>query len=237
MKQWRFLLFTGVALLVAMSARSQPVEDIINKHIEAVGGKDNLSQIKSLSVEGTMQVMGNDAPYSIITLNGKAEKLSMQINGQEIIQCITDTSGWGINPMMGASSAVRLPEAQFRPARYQIFIPDLLCNYLAEGCKATLLGKEDSSFKIEITTRDSIVSQYYVDTTSYLINKTTGKTFSQGGEVEVTNNFSNYQKTDKGLVMPFTVNTDFGGFSLSRTITKVEVNKDIDPKIFAMPAR
>jgi hypothetical protein len=56
-----------------------------------------------------------------------------------------------------------------------------------------------------------------------------------GQEIEMTINFSDYKKTDFGFVVPHTIQTDMGNFQLSATITKVVVNKDVDPKIFDMP--
>ena len=56
-----------------------------------------------------------------------------------------------------------------------------------------------------------------------------------GQPVEITNTYSNYQKTDFGLVVPYSRVTDFGQFLLTVTVTKAQVNKQIDPSIFDMP--
>jgi hypothetical protein len=58
----------------------------------------------------------------------------------------------------------------------------------------------------------------------------------QGQDVEVTTSFSDYRKADVGYVVPYAMNVDFGGsFSLAIAVKKVEINKTIDPAIFAMP--
>ena len=56
-----------------------------------------------------------------------------------------------------------------------------------------------------------------------------------GQEVEVTIKLSDYKKTDIGYLVPFTISTDLGQFSLSTTITKAEVNKAVDAGVFVMP--
>jgi len=57
-----------------------------------------------------------------------------------------------------------------------------------------------------------------------------------GQPVEITISFSDYQKTDFGYVVARKIDTDMGGnFSFSATVTKVEINKEVDPKIFEMP--
>jgi hypothetical protein len=57
----------------------------------------------------------------------------------------------------------------------------------------------------------------------------------QGQPTEFTISFSDYKKTDFGVVIPYTVSLDMGQFNLKNTITKVEVNKTVDPSIFEMP--
>ena len=47
--------------------------------------------------------------------------------------------------------------------------------------------------------------------------------------------FSDYKKTDFGIVVPYTKNVDMGSFSMPSTITKLEINKELDPSTFEMP--
>ena len=47
---------------------------------------------------------------------------------------------------------------------------------------------------------------------------------------------SDYRKTDVGYMVPYAMDIDLGGqFSLTIAVKKVELNKTIDPAIFAMP--
>ena len=56
-----------------------------------------------------------------------------------------------------------------------------------------------------------------------------------GQTVEVVTTFSDHKKTDFGIVIPYARAIDFGSFALSAKVTKLEVNKEIDPKIFEQP--
>jgi hypothetical protein len=67
------------------------------------------------------------------------------------------------------------------------------------------------------------------------VKKVIQKSEMMGQPVEVTTTFSDFKKTDFGLVLPHTRNVDFGMFQLAQTVNKVEVNKEIDPSIFQMP--
>ena len=55
-------------------------------------------------------------------------------------------------------------------------------------------------------------------------------------DMEITRSYSNFQKTDYGYILPFTIDINYGGsFNVTSTVKKVQVNKDIDAKIFDMP--
>ena len=54
----------------------------------------------------------------------------------------------------------------------------------------------------------------------------------QGQIVPITITYSNYKKTDFGNSMPYTAEIDLGQFTLVTNVSKVEVNKDIDPTVF-----
>ena len=61
----------GATAFLATAAQSQTVDEVISKHVEAIGGKDKLSQVKSIYTENTMEVMGNSAPQKEYLVEGK----------------------------------------------------------------------------------------------------------------------------------------------------------------------
>ena len=224
------------------TASAQSADDIINKHIDAVGGRTTIGKINSIYEEGTMQVMGNEAPNNITILNGKGYKSETDFNGQKIVNTVTDKGGWMINPMAGASDATALPADQYKNLKAQLYIGGPLLNYVADGYKAELLGQEKvgtvNAYKIKLTSKDSAVTTYFIDPTTYYLIKAVTHGNAMGQEVDITATFSNFQKTDVGYTMPFTTDLDFGGqFQLTTTFKKVEVNKPVDPKIFDMPGK
>jgi hypothetical protein len=233
MKKVKFLFFVSL-LIVGMGLNAQTVDEVINKHIDAIGGKANLNQVKSLTLDITMDVMGTSAPVTEYLLNGKGFKTEAEFNGQKIITAYTDQSGWTINPLAGGNDPQALPDAVYKGGRDQIFVGGSLLDYAAKGYKAELEGKEGGAYKVKVT-KDGSESHYLIDSSTYYITKSVTNGEMMGSPVEVTITFSDHKKTDFGIVLPYSNVVDLGGFSFSSKVNKVEANKEIDPKIFEMP--
>ena len=231
-------VLAGVLLLSTALVHAQTADEVINKHIAAIGGKDVLAKIKSQIVESNLNVMGSDLTSTSTLLVGKGFKNVANFNGQEIIQCITTTGGWMINPLAGQSDPTPIPEDQVKEAQATLEVGGGLFNYKEKGAKAELVGKEKvesvDAIKLKLTNKDGKESFYYIDpATNYLI-KHEVMINAQGQDMTMTSLFSNYKKTDIGYVIPYTTVRN-QGFEMTITVNKVEFNKDIDPKIFEMP--
>lgn len=78
-----------------VSAPDLTADEVVNKYLDALGGRDAIGKVKTMSVEGTMQVMGGDAPTTTITVDGVGAKQESEFNGTKIISCYTDKAvGW-----------------------------------------------------------------------------------------------------------------------------------------------
>jgi len=228
------ILMIGATAFLATAAQSQTVDEIISKHVEAIGGKEKLSQVKSLYMENSVDVMGNAAPQKEYLVEGKGYKTELDFNGTSIVQCVTDKGGWMVNPMAGGTDAQAIPDAAYKSGKPQIFLGGALIDYAAKGYKAELMGKDGGSFKIKVS-GDGNETYYFIDPTSYYLTKSIIKSEVMGQAVDVTTTFSDFKKTDFGIVLPYAKNIDMGMFQMSQKTEKVEVNKAIDPKIFEIP--
>ena len=237
--QHSLVLLTSFLSVTALEA--QTADDIIAKHIEAVGGREKLSGISSVQYENTLQIMGNDASSKIVILNGKGYRTESDFNGQKMVQVYTDKGGWAVNPMAGATEPQAMPEEQYKAGAEQIYAVPFL-DYAARGGKAELLGQEKvgdvNAYKIKLSLKDNGATTYFIDPATYYIIKTIRSAEMMGQPVDVTVNYSNFKKTDYGWVVPQDLQIDMGGqFSLTAKVNKVEVNKPVDASVFAMPRK
>ena len=230
-----FLLLSFAAINIADSY-GQNVDDIINKHINAIGGKGIIGGIKSIFMQTTVHAMGMDAPSSISLLNGKGIRIESDINGDKMITVYTDKYGWNVNPMSAVTAPQQMKENQYKLGRDQIDIGGPLFNYETKGYKVELLKKDDSAYLIKVINKDNIATIFFINSPTYLITKSIQQGLMRGKETEIINTFSDFQKADNGLVYPSKTEVNYWDqFSIITYVTKIEIDKDIDPKIFEMP--
>jgi hypothetical protein len=187
-------------------------------------------------VESAITMMGAENPSSTTIVDGVGYKNEMEFNGTKIVQTFTDKGGWTINPMTGASTATPMPDDVYNTGKAQINVADPLCDYAAKGSKVELIGKDGTAYKVKLTSKEKIETVYLIDSTSFLITSAVAKGKMQDQEVDITSKLSDYRKTELGYMMPYAIDVDLGGqFSLTIAVKKVELNKAIDPAVFAMP--
>jgi len=229
-----------IACTSLATAHAQTASDIINKHMQALGGPDVFAKVKSVYYEGTLNVMGNDVPTSATLLVGKGFKTVTTFNGMDIIQCFTDTSGWMVNPMAGQTDPTPMPADMVKNSKSALTIGNYLSDYKANGFKDSLLGRESfdsvNAFKVKLSKPDLEIT-YWFDPNTFYILKTESKTTVSGQDVTTPTTYSGYKKTDVGYVVPTVMGVSAGGMDMTITYTKVEVNKEVDPKIFVMPSK
>ncbi len=227
-------------MAVSVNIFAQSAEDIVNKHFEALGGKDKFKELKTLKMNGKFTMMGMDIPFNIALVNGKCYKFNMTFQGMDMVQCVTGDSGWFISPFEGKKDPEKMPADMIKESKSRMDLGGPLFNYKEKGNKVELVGKEDMEgteiYKIRVTEKEGDVTYYYIDATSYLLLKETSKHKFKDKEVEGEELYSNYKKVD-GMMFPFSMESRAVGESEGQVMTyeTIEVNPKIDETIFKMP--
>ena len=240
MKTTRFLTTAFIAILCTVTVTAQSADEIINKHLTAMGGKELLTKITSVYTESVMDIMGNMGSVKTTTLNGKGMKQEMDIMGNIIVTCYNDKGGWTINPMAGGTSAEAMPEGQYNSGKDQIVVGAPFVNYTEKGYKAELLGTETvgsvSAHKLKMTSPEGNSTVYFIDPGTFNLVKTVQSVDVQGTMTDNETTYSDFRKVD-GYSTPYQIDMNIAGgqFQLSITISKVELNKPVDEAIFSIP--
>ena len=231
----------GLLLLSGTIVQAQTADEVVNKYINAVGGSAVIGSIKSAIMEGELLTNGITLTSKIYLLSGKAFKseISMPDQSLTIMECVTTTSGWSLNPLAGMTEPQPLPEERVKQSQGDLDIGGKLYRYKEKGSTVELAGTENlngvNAIKLKLKDKDGKETTYLLDPTTYYILQSESTATGPGGqELSIVTTYSNYKKTDIGYVVAFT-RVRNAGQEFTNNINKIEFNKDIDPKVFEMP--
>lgn len=235
-------IFLALLVICANSAISQTVDEVIDKYVEAIGGKEKLNTLQSIYME-TVSVMqnGNEMTSKMWKVNNKLVRREINFGMGSMTSVITEKEGWNSNPRNGNKFEAVTPEAlQMQQAEMDCAGP--LVDYKAKGHTAELLGKEEvegtECYKVKLTLKSGRDLTYFIDAKNYYIirMKTKGGAGMGGGrgggnpDQEFIVDYSDYRKTPEGYVFPYA--TTRVGMGASTNVEKIEINKPVDPKLY-----
>lgn len=230
----RKLFFSLLLITTAFIAKAQTADEIISKHIEAVGGADAWRKVISIREEGAMQVQGADVKLTNVILHGKGNRQDIAVAGMIGYTIITPVAGWNFMPFQGQTQPEPMTAEDVKEGQQELDAWDPLVDYKEKGSTVELLGKDDvdgtECFKLLLTFKSGKSESLFIDPKSYHIIRQIAKQKANGQEMDITTNFSNYQKMPEGIVLAMSITLPFGELN----ITKVEVNKPVDETIFAL---
>jgi len=217
---------------VTINSYAQTAEEIVTKHIDAIGGKDNWDKVKSTRQEGKVKAQGMEIAVTRTQIDKKAMRMDIAVMGMNGYQIVTNTEGWSYMPFQGQTKAEPMTSDDVKTSQDELFLHDDFLTYKELGKKIEFIGKEDydgtECLKIKLIDKDGVESTYFVDPETYYIIKQSTKVKANGQEMEAVATFSDYKKLPEGIVCPMSIGGDFGDME----VTKYEVNPTIDEAIF-----
>lgn len=234
MKQMKTIALGLMAFLFTGSVFAQTADEVIAKHIDAIGGKDNWKKVNSMRMEASVSAQGMEVPVIIHQVHNKASKQEYTVMNMTGYSIVTTDGGWNFNPFNGQTSPEPMTADEVKAGQDQLDIQGELIDYKDKGHSVELMGKEDvdgtECYKLKLTRKSGRETIYLIDPKTYYPVRAISKLTLNGQEITQTINLSNYQKLPEGIVVPFTMEN--GQAPAPINITKVEVNPKIDESIF-----
>ena len=232
MKKLQLSILAIASLLNIQTINAQTVDEVVNKHIEAMGGKEKLLSLKTLKMEGTMNAMGQDVAITLTKSHLVGQRVDISVMGMTGYQLNTPTQGMGFMPFGGQTEPKAWPEEQVKSSFPQLDLQGTFVNYKEKGTQLELQGKEttegEECNKIKATFKNGTITTYFISTKTNYIVKTSGMRNIGGEEKEISTVFSNYKPTAEGYIFANTTVTTNGEINYE----KIEVNKPVDEKLF-----
>src|SRR5579863_2395041 len=138
----RILLLFIFSFAAIFAGRAQSAQDIVNKYLQAMGGKEKLQSINSLYQQG-IAVLENGAQ-----LSSRSWRVYDRVYRQEVVMpagkvviVVTPRQGWSAGPGTGGVFKP-LTDIQFKAMRPEIDPGGPLVDYAAKGNKIELAGRD-----------------------------------------------------------------------------------------------
>ncbi len=214
------------------------INELLYNHFKA-SGQEKLMAAQSFYIKAKVSQMGMDLPMEMKIKKPEKFYISIDLQGQKIIQAFDGVKGWMINPMVGAEP-VELAGDQLAQARQQVDMEGELYNFEAKGHTAELAGKVNvdgkEMYRIKLTTKDGTTKDYFIDTKTNLVSKVKSKVSAQGQTVDVEQIMSDY-KTIEGITMSMKIESKSPMGTAVILMEEVKINEPIDDSIFKQPAK
>ena len=241
---------TAVVLLTlgagAAPATAQTADEIVEKHLAALGGREALGRVRTRVSTGSITLTTAVGPVSgtvesftkapnksrtLVTLDLTALGAGKIVNDQRF----DGTTGFILDTFNGDRN---ITGSQLEALRNNAF-PTVLLDYRARGLTITLSGKESlgdrPTFVLETTPKTGPRVRSWVDAETFLLVKTSVTIETPGvGEIEQINEFSDFRTVD-GVKVPFVVKSVNAVQTATATLTNVRHNVEIDDASFVKP--
>ncbi len=239
MKKILFVLVTSF-LAFQSNLVAQTADEIVEKHFSAIGGKDLLNSVKTMKMTGSIEIQpGMTAPMTMQIVNNKGMRMDLSVMGMTMNQVVYENSGWAIVPFNGNTNPEPMTEDQVKEMKKQTDLTGDLLNYKSKGSTIELIGSEDvegtDTYKVKLKEKDGSVGYKFFDKTNFYLIKEIKIVKLEDKETEVAVLYSNFKKTDSGLVFAHSMSNEMAGGPI--TWESFEVNPKIDDSIFKMPAK
>lgn len=238
-------LALGTLASTSGSAAVQTAEDVIEKHLAALGGRAALTKLTTRKATGTVTITtpGGNITGSIEISSKSPNKTlaSMRLDlsplgvteTMVLQQKFDGTKAWMLNSLQGDTEITGNQLENMRNATF----PTPLLNYKAADAKVELLPKQTVAGKeylaLRLTPKSGSAVTMYFDPVTFLVARTSAKVNTpEMGELDNSSEASDYRDVG-GIKVPFVVVNANQAQSVTIKLDKVEHNVAIDDAIFS----
>jgi hypothetical protein len=242
----RWVAVASLVLGSVHAAAAQTADEIIEKHIAAIGGRAALGKLTSRVMTGNFTVMTPVGEFSgpIEIMNQAPNKIRTLINldlagvgaGKVTIdQRFDGVTGYAIDTLQGNRD---ITGDQLEAMRAGIF-PSPFLAYKQSGMVIELTGKEKvgerEAYVLVMKPKTGPSSKNYFDATTFLmIRQVVTLDIPPVGPLEQTTDFSDEREVD-GIKIAHRIVSTSNVQNFTVTVTKVEHNGALDQTLFVKP--
>jgi hypothetical protein len=248
MYQVRILLCVVLGLATS-AGQAQPAQEIVNKYLQAMGGKEKLQSINSLYQEG-IAVMENGAELSSRSwrVYDRVYRHEVVMPAGKVVIVVTPSRGWSAGPGTGGLFKP-LTDVQFKSLRPEIDPGGPLVDYAAKGNRIDFIGMDtvhgEPCYQLKVSFPAGGSTTYSIGARSWYILRAShfggnvlgtilpGTGMEEHPNGEVVTEYSDYAVIPGGYVFPHAIT--FSPYGAKVRITKIQVNGTVDADTLSKP--
>lgn len=223
----------------AKSAEALPaVDDILDKYVKALGGKEAIEKVTSRSEKGTFELPSFGASGTLESYSKAPNKTSMviEIGGFGKVESVFDgTKGWSADPQGGLREQTGGELAAVK--RQAEFHRELKLK--SQYSKMEVKGKEKvgdaDTYVIEATPADGKPEKLYFDAANGLLVRMDVETDTPQGSMAFQVFMEDYKAVD-GIKIPHTMRRNSEAFNMTIKLTEVKHNVTVEDSKFNKPS-
>jgi zinc protease len=241
------IVVVGAALAVPMRGQtptqtSAPapvptVDQILNRYVEAAGGRAAWSKLTSRVTTGTIEVPAANLSGAIELREKAPDRIlsEIRISGILFRQGFDGTVGWTDDPQNGLreQTGVELSEARRDADFYHPL--DLKKLYTRLAVVGPDKVDDQDTYELEADIPEGPPDEIYFSVASGLPVRVVSHRHSPQGAVDFREDFDDYREVD-GIKRPFTIYETTGEQAVTIHVTEVRHNVLLDDSVFAKPA-
>ncbi|MGA2585520.1 MAG: hypothetical protein ABSF88_00625 [Candidatus Aminicenantales bacterium] len=238
----KILIFSVALILLsgaAVNAGAQDVKVILNKMIDAQGGRKALEAVADVTISGSLDLiqMGMSGNITLYQKYPDKIRIDIEVMGIMITQAYDGEKAWMTNPQSGAVE--EMPDLMAKNMKRQAFGARAALDPEKYGISYAYKGKEKINDKeylvLEQSFKDGFKTTDYIDPATYLIYKTKAKSMDAtgtGGEVD-TESISEDYRNEGGLIIAHKISTfQSGAAAMAMTFVKISTNSKLEDALF-----
>jgi outer membrane lipoprotein-sorting protein len=228
-----------VAAVLVPAMLAQSADEIVGKHVAAMGGADKIKAAKTIKMTGKAEMQSMEAPFTMTMKQPNMMRMEITIQGLVLVQAYDGKSGWAIVPFTGKKDPEAVTADETKEMQDQSDLWPLL-DYQSKGNKVELLGKDKiegtDAYKLKLTRSNGDIETVYLDGDSFLEIKSEETRMIRGSEQQTETSLADYREVG-GIMFPFAIESSTKGSPEKQKITldKVDLNVPAEDAMFKMP--
>ena len=248
MKQVRNSAVLAGALFAACSAPPppapvSPVDEVVDSHLAARGGKEKLQALSSIRQTGMATASGGRIARVVREIQRPGRfRLEFTYQGTKSVFANDGEKGWQVAPLQGQFEPQEMPpETDAAGGVDQRDVEGALVNWREKGHVVELVGQElvagVPAYKLKVTLKGGAERYDYVDVATRQIVRSEVTRIVRGHPTVLVTTFSDF-RDEGGIVFPHKIESHAKDRPQVITIVveKIELNPALDEARFKFPA-